>query len=212
MFIQLQNSLRILCNVSVIEFFIDNVELQEFKGKKVLEIGSKYVNGSVRPFITRYLHPAQYVGVDVESGRYVDLVLPAEKLLNRFGRESFDVVIATEILEHVKDWRIVIENIKSVAKAGGVVFVTTRSLGFPYHACPYDYWRYEISDMKKIFGDFKIVNLTKDLLEPGVFLKAIKPDQWKPCDLTSVAVYSMMFRGMTTDIPDINFPKESSTR
>ena len=149
--------------------------------------------------------------MDVESGQYVDLVLPAEKLLDHFGRESFDIVIAAEILEHVKDWRIVIENIKSVAKTGGVVYITTRSLGFPYHAYPHDYWRYEISDLKKMFADFKIENLRKDHLEPGVFLKAIKPDQWKPCDLTSVAVYSMTLRGMTTEIPNINFSKEGSS-
>jgi SAM-dependent methyltransferase len=197
--------LRILCHVSVVEFFIESIEPQEFEGKKVLEVGSRYVNGSVRPFITRFAHPAQYVGVDIDSGRYVDIVLPAEKLVDHFGRESFDIVIASETIEHVKDWRTVIEHIKSVAKTGGTVYLTTRSLGFQYHAYPYDYWRYEINDMRKIFSDFNIENLTKDPSEPGVFIKAMKPDPWKPCDLSEIPIYSMILGDMTTDIPDINF-------
>jgi len=36
-----------MCNVAVIEFFIEHVRLVEFHGKRVLEVGSKYVNGSV---------------------------------------------------------------------------------------------------------------------------------------------------------------------
>ena len=39
--------------------------------------------------------------MDIEPGRFVDLVLPAERLVEYFGRESFDVVIAMELLEHV---------------------------------------------------------------------------------------------------------------
>jgi hypothetical protein len=77
--------------------------LQEFDGKRVLEVGSKFVNGSVRPLIERFCSPRDYVGVDIEPGKYVDVVLPAEKLVNCFGPESFDVVISTELLEHVYD-------------------------------------------------------------------------------------------------------------
>jgi len=40
--------------------------------------------------------------------------VPAENLIKRFGPESFDVVIATELLEHVIDWRRVINNMKTV--------------------------------------------------------------------------------------------------
>jgi len=38
-------------NVAMLDFFMRNVDCMEFNGGKVLEVGSKFVNGSVRPLI-----------------------------------------------------------------------------------------------------------------------------------------------------------------
>ncbi|MDT7885849.1 MAG: hypothetical protein RQ968_00530 [Thermoproteota archaeon] len=57
-----------MCNIAVIEFFIDNIKPAEFNGKRVLEVGSRYVNGSVRPLIEHFCSPREYVGVDIEAG------------------------------------------------------------------------------------------------------------------------------------------------
>ena len=168
-----------MCNVAVIEFFMENVNYSEFNGKHVLEVGSKYVNGSVRPLIENFCKPKEYIGIDVEPGKYVDVILPAERLIDYFGSESFDVVISTETLEHVRDWRLVVNNMKTVLRRGGFIYITTRSYGFPYHSYPYDYWRYEIADMIRIFKDFEIIKLVKDREAPGVFLKARKPLNYK---------------------------------
>mgnify|MGYP001772766067 CR=1 FL=1 len=140
-----------MCSVSVIEFFLENVDCEEFYGKRVIEVGSKYVNGSVRPIIEKFCKPKEYIGVDIEEGKFVDVVIPAEKLVDKFGENSFDVVISTEMLEHVRDWRTVIENLKLILKPEGYIYITTRSYGFPYHAYPYDFWRYEVEDMKRFF-------------------------------------------------------------
>jgi len=150
-----------LCDVAVIEFFIEMARLEEFTGKRVLEIGSKYINGNVRPLIERFLHPKEYIGIDVEPGKFVYLILPAEKILEYFSSESFDVVIATELLEHIRDWRLVVNNMKMVLKNGGYVYLTTRSKDSPHHGYPYDFWRYEIEDMKEIFRDFEIISLKR---------------------------------------------------
>jgi len=150
------------------------------------------VNGSVRPLIERFCKPREYVGVDVEPGKYVDVVLPAERLVDYFGPESFDVVVSTEVVEHVFDWRLVINNMKMVLKCGGFIYLTTRSRGFPYHAYPHDYWRYEPSDIARIFRDFEIIRLETDWEAPGVFLKARKPMNWRPVDLSGIALYSVI--------------------
>ncbi|MEM0488943.1 MAG: class I SAM-dependent methyltransferase [Candidatus Bathyarchaeia archaeon] len=192
-----------MCRIEVLEFFIENVRPEEFRDKRVLEVGSKYVNGSVRPLIERFMRPKEYIGIDIEPGKYVDVVLPAEKLVEYFGRESFDVVISTETLEHVKDWRIVITNMKNVLKPGGYIYITTPSRGFPYHGYPYDFWRYEAEDMRRIFADFEIINLTVDHEALGVFVKARKPEDYKPVDLSSIALYSMVLGRRTKVIPDL---------
>jgi len=143
------------------------------------------------------------LGVDLEPGKFVDLILPAEKLVEHPRSETFDVVIATELLEHVQDWRLVIDNIKGVLKRGGYLYLTTRSFGFPFHSCPYDFWRYEIEDIKEIFSDFEILRLIKDREAPGVFLKARKPKNHIQKDLREIALYSMVLGKRTIFIPKI---------
>jgi glyoxylate carboligase len=73
---------RVKVHVSVMEFFMENIDCAEFEGKRVLEIGSRYVNGSVRPLIERFCKLREYIGIDIEPGRYVDIVLPAEEVVN----------------------------------------------------------------------------------------------------------------------------------
>jgi SAM-dependent methyltransferase len=191
-----------MCNVAVIEFFIENVRHREFEGKRVLEVGSKYVNGSVRPLIEKFLNPREYVGVDIELGKYVDVICPVERLVERFGEESFETVIVTELLEHIKDWRIAIDNVKKVLKRGGYIYITTRSYGFPYHGHPHDFWRYQPEDMRSIFSDFNILSLAQDHEAPGVFLKARKPYNYMPRDLSKIALYSILIGGRIREIPN----------
>jgi len=156
------------------------------------------------PLIERFCRPREYIGIDIEAGKYVDIVLPAERLVDHFGPESFDVVISTEVIEHVFDWRLVINNMKAVLRRGGYIYVTTRSKGFPYHAYPYDFWRYETSDMIRIFKDFEIIRLETDWEAPGVFLKARKPINWRPIDLNNIELYSIVLGKRVRNLVNLN--------
>lgn len=192
-----------MCNVAVLEFFIESIKAEEFNEKRILEVGSKYVNGSVRPLIEGFFSPQEYIGVDIESGKFVDLILPAEKILDHFGPESFDVEISTELLEHIVDWRLVVNNMKMILKRTGYIYITTRSRGFLYHGFPCDFWRYAVEDMEKIFMDFEVIALKKDHQAPEVFLKARKPENYVPADLSDICLYSMVLSRRTRDIPNI---------
>lgn len=88
-------------------------------------------------------------------------------------------------------------------KRGGYIYITTRSKGFPFHGAPYDFWRYEVEDMKRIFIDFEIIKLIKDHGAPGVFLKARKPDNYVATDLSDIALYSIVLGRRTRDIVSI---------
>jgi SAM-dependent methyltransferase len=157
----------------------------------ILEVGSRDVNGTVRPVVER-AGPARYVGVDIEPGPGVDEICDASELVSHFAGEQFDVVLSTELLEHVHDWRRAVSQMKDVLRPGGTLLITTRSKGFGVHAYPYDYWRYELDDMRRIFADLQIKTLERDPTRPGVFLKAQKPREFEPARLDDVALYSIV--------------------
>ena len=180
-----------MCNQACIDFATASLLEEDVRGRRVLEVGALDVNGSVKPSILN-MNPVDYWGVDLEDGPGVDERCDAAKLVDRFGSGAFDVVISTELLEHVPDWRLVVSNMKHVLAPNGVLVITTRSLGYPYHAAPRDFWRFEVSDMEEVFADLSIDTVTTDPLMPGVFMKARKPLDFRERDLSRVALHSMV--------------------
>jgi len=173
-----------------------NLRVDDVVGKRVLEIGARRaglreLRGTLRPYIES-LGPQEYVGADALPGEQVDLVCPVEELLPRFGPASFDVIVCTEVLEHVHDWRLAVGTIKRLCREQGVVLVTTRSRGFPYHGFPHDFWRFEVADMEAIFADMDLLSLQPDPQFPGVFLKARKPPGFVEQDLSALPIYSIL--------------------
>lgn len=184
-----------MCSPRCTDFVSSVVLEEEIKDKAVLESGAQDVNGSVRPILEAF-GPIEYLGTDIQAGHRVDQIVDAVNLVDTFGPNSFDVVVSTEQLEHVEDWRAVVSNFKKVLKPGGVMFITTRSKGFGYHGYPGDYWRYEIADMQAIFADMEILALQPDPFEPGVFMKARKPaKKFKEKDLSKYELYAISEAG-----------------
>ena len=164
-----------MCNATGIAFGERMLTKDVVAGRDVLEVGAYDVNGSIRPH-AESLAPRSYIGVDIAEGPRVDRVLDATRLIETFGRESFDVVVTTEMVEHVRDWRTVMANLKGVLRPGGHLLVTTRSAGFPYHGWPYDFWRYEPEDMRRIFADLELIAVESDTASPGIFVFGRRPE------------------------------------
>lgn len=187
-------------NINCILFGAINLKRKEIEGKRVIEVGSRDVNGSIRPLIESY-NPQDYIGVDIIKGPGVDAICLAENLVSEFGEQSFDVVISTELLEHVRDWKLVIHNIKHICKTDGIILLTTRSYGFSYHGYPNDFWRYEIEDMKYIFQDCNIQKVDKDI-QKGVFIKIVKPKIFIEQDLSEYKLYSIVSNKRVKELAD----------
>jgi len=187
-------------NTYCVLFGVQNLSCADVQGKRVLEAGALDVNGSLRPVIDR-CRPSEYVGVDIQKGRGVDRVCDVTGLIEMFGAESFDVVIATELIEHVRDWRKAIHNLKAICRKGGTLLVTTRSYGFEYHGFPDDYWRYEEADMKEIFTDCDIEHIAQDP-EWGVCIKVRKADRFLEKDLSRLELYSVVTGRRVRDVAD----------
>jgi hypothetical protein len=52
--------------------------------------------------------------VDIFPGEGVDEICNAERLVERVGNDAFDV--ATEVLEHVRDWQQVNDHLKCIVR------------------------------------------------------------------------------------------------
>lgn len=175
-------------HATVLDFVSRQIHPYTIQGKRILEVGSLDVNGSPRAIIFS-LGPSEYVGIDIEAGKGVDKVCDARELERIFGRDSFDVVLSTEMLEHVEDWKTVISQMKRVVKQGGYLCVTTRSPGFPYHPHPVDCWRFTRDDFRAIFRDFDVIALEDDLPgSPGVFGYFVKPCPFYEASLVDLSM------------------------
>jgi SAM-dependent methyltransferase len=191
-----------VCNDAVLEFVGRVLGPTQVEGRAVLEVGARDVNGTARTFVEP-LRPASYLGVDIIPGPGVDEVLSVDHLLTRFGEDAFDVVICTEVLEHVADWRSAVTALKGVVRPGGAVVLTTRSEGFPYHGYPRDFWRLSVEDLRRIFADFEMRALELDPSSPGVFLHAVKVGGRRVVDLGGVTLYSVVRRRRVVEEPGL---------
>lgn len=98
-----------------------------FTEKWVLDIGSLDINGN-----NQYLFDeCGYIGVDLSSGKNVDLASAAHELL--LPDSTFDVVISTECFEHDQFYDKTILNIVRMLKPGGLFVFSCATTGRPEH-------------------------------------------------------------------------------
>jgi SAM-dependent methyltransferase len=110
--------------------YIEKLKLKfptNFFNKKVLEVGSLNINGSIRMFFTN----CEYLGIDVGPGRGVDLVCEGQSLDH--PNESYDTVGSCECFEHNPHWVETFNNMVRMTKPGGLVFMTCATTGRSEH-------------------------------------------------------------------------------
>jgi SAM-dependent methyltransferase len=197
-----------MCTETCMEFGKACISEEDVKGKRVLEVGSYDLNGTLRSIVKQF-NPQSYLGVDIKKRAGVDEICDINNLVERYGKESFDLVLTTELMEHVLDWRNAFSNLKNVLRPKGVFILSARSKGFPYHGFPCDFWRFEVDDMKHILSDLSIHILKADPENPGVFVKACKPVMFSENKLRDYELYSMVRRERCLNVnqPSILFFK-----
>lgn len=193
-----------MCNIDSIKWVAKNVRREEIFGKRIIEVGSYDVNGSAR-FVIEHLEPAEYIGIDIASGPGVDVVCPIEKAADKFGSGKFDVVISTCVLEHTKNWKEAVSNIKNICTPCGIIIIVV-PFRWPYHEYPGDFWRYSPEDIKNIFSDFEIIKNEEDIGRKTLtYAKMRKPILFKENDLSHYRLYSVVTGTRTENLYDKDF-------
>ena len=88
-----------------------------FENKKVLEVGSQNINGSVK----RHFNKCDYLGLDLGEAPGVDFVCD---IIDYNAPNMYDVVISCEMLEHCKTWEQALKQMYQNTKKGGLFLLT----------------------------------------------------------------------------------------
>lgn len=99
------------------------------------------------------------VGADFVVRRGVAVRMDAQFLPFRSGQ--FDVVLCTEMLEHVREPAEVISEIGRVLRPGGTCILTTRFC-YPIHDAPHDYYRFTQYSLRYLFRNWHVSELSAD--------------------------------------------------
>ncbi|MET8826112.1 class I SAM-dependent methyltransferase [Streptomyces sp. NPDC004610] len=93
---------------------------------RVLDLGGRDINGSVRDLLPE----AKWTGLDIEPGPGVDLVHDATGPWPA-DWDRFDLVVCTEVLEHVERWAALLRTASQALEPDGPesLFVTCASTG-----------------------------------------------------------------------------------
>ena len=158
---------------SVMNFVSQCVDRYNLHDKTVLDAGSMDINGNARELFST----SRYIGIDMLPGKNVDIVMNSHEL--KFPDKYFDVVLSLECIEHDDQFWVSMKEIGRVLRPGGVLILTTRSIGFQYHPYPYDYWRFTLDSAGVLcnIAGLSLADSQSDPQAPGIFIVGVKGEQ-----------------------------------
>ena len=130
------------------------------------------------------IYPFQYYRADLIENPSIDYqVLPSGQIKNE--DDFFDLVLSTQVLEHVPDYAFYLSEAKRVLNPKGKLILTTHG-HWMYHPDPTDYWRWTSMGLKKIIEDagFELLHfegiigrsaIGLQLFQDGLMFKLPKP-------------------------------------
>jgi len=130
------------------------VDLEANKRYRVLDFGC-----GEKPY--KYIldnHIEEYVGVDVKETGSTDVVIEYDSSLP-FPDGDFDIVISSQVLEHVEDVDLYLQECYRVLRQNGIFFLSTHGT-WQYHSSPVDVQRWTSYGLRRLLQKhrFRIVD------------------------------------------------------
>jgi len=93
-------------------------------------------------------HVGEYIGIDLaENPRAAIHISPLGKI--NLPDRQMDVVLSTQVLEHVEDPLFYLSEAHRILKPGGLLILSTHGY-WMFHPDPTDYWRWTSAGLRKI--------------------------------------------------------------
>ena len=147
---------------------------------RTLDIGAQ--NGPYARYFPRR------IALDIRRGEGVRVIGDAQQLGIRDA--SVDLVLCTEVLEHLPEPQRAIDEIFRVLAPGGQLLLTTRFM-FPIHDAPHDYFRFTKYGLRYLLRQFEAVEIHEETTAVGtlaVLLQRLgmqaRTLQWTPLRAT----------------------------
>lgn len=94
----------------------------------------------------------KYLGADLASNPLADLAINPDTGNVDLEDNSVELVISTQVLEHVESPAAYLAEAHRVCKSNGLLLLSTHGY-WPYHPIPTDYWRWTGAGLKKLLTD-----------------------------------------------------------
>ena len=118
-----------------------------------LEVGSKDY-GSTQNLREIFASRGPYVGVDLEDGPGVDVVLdlaePPEETVRKFDGTRFGTIFCLSVLEHCRQPFAMADNLTRLLAPNGKACISV-PFAWKFHGYPSDYWRFTHEGVKQLF-------------------------------------------------------------
>jgi SAM-dependent methyltransferase len=136
--------------------FVDKY-LDPAKPLRIADVGSYNENGTLRELLPDGA-PWEYVGFDIQPGPNVDVVIDSPDpwvYATDNGFPIFDVVVSSQVVEHVRrPWKW-IKTLANLCRMGGLIYVSTPNT-IIYHPYPIDCWRIWPDGMRELFKEAEL--------------------------------------------------------
>jgi len=149
-----------LIRAHILDLIKKGAQQYDTTGAKVLEIGpGEYT------VVQEYFTSSTIYQMDIDPEADVDItgdITSPTTVVNTLAEHGdFDVVVCTDVLEHVENPQAAIRNIASLMKKGGIALIST-PLNFRMHGMggytkkqglPPDYWRFTETGLRTLISD-----------------------------------------------------------
>lgn len=180
-------------------------------GKKLLDIGA----GS-SPY-KKYFKKIGYFAQDIKQNKNIDYAGDVDDGLSAIASASFDYILCTQVLEHLKEPPKAFQEFSRILKPGGKIFLTTNFI-YQLHSVPDDYYRFTkfglkylgqangfaVERLKPQGGIFSVLSYILATLPIRLFLERSKALYWLYLILFSVPIVLINLIACVLDFLDRN--------